>query len=397
LAVGALIGAYQEDDSGGLRALVPLSGRTLFEYQVRCVAAAGAAPIVVVVERVPQALQDAFERLRLDGIGVFPVSDVQEAVSRFEAGASIMLLGDGIAPTADLVAAIAEESEPVVLTVPDDEAHESFERIDGESRWGGLAVVDAHLLGSTAAMLGDWDLQSTLLRRAIQEGALRLPAERSSEPILVERANDLGNFQRRLLDSSRGARTDWVSRYILPPFEELATEQLMDTPVRPAWLIWAALGLTLGGAFCFSRGWLGAGLLLLLLSTPLDLIASRLGLLRLKPLSPKLVSRRALAPAAAVALLALSWWESSTGHGWGAALAGVAAIAFAEALRMEKADLPPDADMWLFSRRSAIFAAIPFAALGEWTPYLIFLLIYAAASFFVVQHARHSKPELTGS
>ena len=86
MAVGALIGAYQEDDSGGLRALLPLAGRTLVEYQVRCASAAGAAPIVVVVERVPQALQDAFERLRLDGIGVFPVSDVNEAVSRFQAG-----------------------------------------------------------------------------------------------------------------------------------------------------------------------------------------------------------------------------------------------------------------------------------------------------------------------
>ena len=79
MALGALIGAYQEDDSGGLRALLPLAGRTLLEYQVRCAAAAGAAPIVVVVERVPQALQDAFERLRLDGIGVFPVSDVERS------------------------------------------------------------------------------------------------------------------------------------------------------------------------------------------------------------------------------------------------------------------------------------------------------------------------------
>jgi hypothetical protein len=48
MALGALIGAYQEDDSGGLRALLPLAGRTLLEYQVRCAAAAGAAPVVVV-------------------------------------------------------------------------------------------------------------------------------------------------------------------------------------------------------------------------------------------------------------------------------------------------------------------------------------------------------------
>src|SRR5438270_6012239 len=196
MAIGALISAYQESDSGALRALLPLAGRTLLEYQVRCAAAVGAAPIVVVVERVPQALQDAFERLRLDGVGVFPVSAVEEAVSRFEAGAMIFVIGDGIAPPAGLVASLAEEPEPAVATVPDDEAHESFERIDGESRWAGVALVDAHLLGSTAAMLGDWDLQSTLLRRTLQEGALRLPVADGSEPLLVERAEDLDGFQR---------------------------------------------------------------------------------------------------------------------------------------------------------------------------------------------------------
>ena len=103
MTIGALIGAYQEDDRGELRALLPLAGRSLIDYQVRSVAAAGAAPVVVVVERVPQALQDAFERLRLDGISVFPVSDVAEAVSRFEAGAMILLLGDGVVVPADMV------------------------------------------------------------------------------------------------------------------------------------------------------------------------------------------------------------------------------------------------------------------------------------------------------
>ena len=176
MAVGALIGAYQEDDSGGLRALLPLSGRTVVDYQVRCAAAAGAAPIVIVVERVPQALQDAVERLRLDGIGVFPVSDVDEALSRFEAGSKILVIGDGIVPPAALVATLAAEPEGAVATVADDEAHEMFERIDGESRWAGIALVDSRLLGSTAAMLGDWDLQSTLLRRALQEGAVRMRA-----------------------------------------------------------------------------------------------------------------------------------------------------------------------------------------------------------------------------
>jgi len=58
MALGALIAAYMEDESGSLRALLPMAGRTLLEYQVRCAAAAGAAPIVVVgsidrIDRLP--------------------------------------------------------------------------------------------------------------------------------------------------------------------------------------------------------------------------------------------------------------------------------------------------------------------------------------------------------
>jgi hypothetical protein len=390
MTVGALIGAYQEDDNGGLRALFPLAGRTLIEYQVRCAAAAGAGPVVVVVERVPQALQDAFERLRLDGVGVFPASDVEEAVSRFEAGSLILLIGDGVAPPVNVVTAIADEPEPAVATVPDDEQHEAFERIDAETRWAGVALVDAHLLGSTAAMLGDWDLQSTLLRRAIQEGARRVAlAKDAGEPLLVQSAEDLAGFQRNMVRASREARDDWASRFILPLLEDFATEQLMETPVRPVWLIWGALGLTLAGAFCFTRGWLGAGLILLLLSAPLDLIGARLATLRLKPLASRMWSKLALWPAGGLALLAIGLWEMRHGTGWGALVAAASACAFAEAGRIEKSFMPPDGEQWLFSRRNAIFLAIPFALGGVWTAYLIGVLLYAALSFFIVQRVRH--------
>ncbi len=391
MATGALIGAYQEGQDGGLRALLPLAGRTLIEYQARCAAAAGAAPIVIVVERVPQALQDAFERLRSDGVGVFPVSDVAEAVSRFEAGSSILLIGDGIAPPVGLVLAIVADPEPTVATVRDDPAHQAFERIDSESRWAGVALVDVQLLGSTAAMLGDWDLQSTLLRRSIQEGARRVPAvDEGGEPLAVDSAAELADFQRQLLRSSRGERDDAASRYLLPPVEDFATEHLMESSIRPAWLMTGALVATLVAALCFTRGWLGAGLGLLLLSTPLDLIAGRLATLRLRPLDPRMWSRRLLWPAAGLALLAIGLWETRNGTGWGSLVAAGAAGAFAEAARIEQAIMPPGGETWLLSRRNAIFLAIPFAIAGNWTAYLLAIMVYAAVSFFIVQRVRHA-------
>jgi hypothetical protein len=397
MAVGALIGAYQEDDGGALRALLPLSGRTLLEYQVRCAAATGAQPIVVVVERVPQGLQDALERLRLDSISAVAVSDVHDAVSRFDAGSRILMIGDGIAAAADLMVEIAEEPEPAVATLPDTEEYDRFERIDAQARWAGVALVDASALGSTAAMLGDWDLLSTLLRRTLQDGARRIAIDEARTPLLANAPEDLSDFQSRLLVASRGGRTDWASRYLLAPLEEFATLRLMETDVRPPWLVWAALLLTLVAAICFTRGWLGAGLVALLLATPLDLIAARLGVLRLRPLPARMPTLLALWPASGLALLAIGWWQMRHGTGWGAAVTALSAIAFAEAARIERSGIPEEAGLWLFSRRNAVLAAIPFALAGAWTAYLVAMLIYAAGSFFLVQHVRHRPTELTRS
>jgi hypothetical protein len=397
MALGALLGAYLEDDSGSLRALVPLAGRSLLEYQVRCASAAGAAPVVVMVERVPQALQDAFERLRGDGYGVFPVSDVREVASRFEAGSAILLIGDGIAPPAQLLLDMAADAEPVIAIVPDDDGHQQHERIDAQSRWAGVAVVDSPMLAATAAILGDWDLQSTLLRRAVQEGAARIAVQGDLEPLLVETPGQLQTFESNLLAASRQPRDDWASRYLLSPVEEFTTAQLMDSSIRPAWLLWAALLLTLAAAVTFTRGWLGAGLVCLCLSAPLDLIAARLAVLRLRPLPPAPWLRRLLWPAAGLALAALGFWEMRHNTGWGALVTAFAAAAFAEAARIESQPHARETDIWLFSRRNAIFLAIPFALAGAWTSYLIALLVYSAASFFLVQHVRRTIAELTRS
>ena len=392
MALGALIGAYQEDDSGGLRALLPLAGRSLIEYQARCLAAAGAAPLVVLVERVPPALNEAFERLRSEGISVIAVSDGSEAASRFEAGSDLILLADGIAPDMGDLERLLEEGGSAILTVPDDDAHSNFERIDGTHRWAGLARVDSNMIGATAAMLGDWDLQSTLLRRAIQSGSRLLKSSdgEGRGPFLASNEDAMTGYERRLLVASRTVREDWVSRYLLPVFEEFATEKLMETSVRPSWLVQAGLIMTVGAAFCFSRGLHWGALALLLFSTPLDLVAQRLATLRLQPLSPAMLSRRLLWPAAGLALVALGWFETNHGSGWGALMAALAAAAFAEAGQVERAGRTVPGGEWHFSRRSAIWLALPFAIGGWWSAYLAFLAIYTATSFFITQHYRHT-------
>ena len=205
---------------------------------------------------------------------------VDEAVSRFEAGSTILLLGDGVVRRLSWSPTLAEQEEPAVATVPDDEVHEAFERIDAESRWAGVALVDSRLLGSTAAMLGDWDLQSTLLRRTLQEGALRLPQPTSAG----NRCSPIARADRRLPAQShrRLARArDRLGKPVHPAPGRGVRDRATDGDVGQAVMA------DLGRAWADPRrrgllpaGWLGIGLGLLLLSTPLDLVAGRLAAIR---------------------------------------------------------------------------------------------------------------------
>ena len=95
-----------------------------------------------------------------------------------------------------------------MLTVPDDADHAGFERIDAAVRWGGLLLIDGARLRRTAARLGEWDLESTLLRRAVQDGAARIGAfEEGDAPVaIVEHAAGLAPIERAIAGGRAPAR-----------------------------------------------------------------------------------------------------------------------------------------------------------------------------------------------
>ena len=135
---------------------------------------------------------------------------------------------------------------------------------------------------------------------------------------------------------------------------------------------------------------------MLLLSTPLDLVARRLGMLRLRPIPPNNFSQLLLWPAAGLALVALSWWEARHGGGWGALVCAFCAAAFGQAYQLERTHTSVALPPWLVSRRNSILLLLPFAIGNAWTGFLIAVLAYAAISFFFVQYLVHRiRTELT--
>ena len=391
MALAALIGAYETSEDGGLRALVPLAGRPLADFQVRSLAAVGAAPIVLLCDDPPTAMVQLVDQLRGEGLPVVLAEGASEAAARYESDHALLLLADGIAPDMADLGRLAEAGGPMILTVPDDSDHERYERIDLESRWAGLARITGEDVGSTAAMLGDWDLPSTLLRRAVQAGAAQRPASVSGGPLLVDSVADAANFSNRLLAASRAARVDWVARWVNVPIEEWLTVKLSGMRARPS-LVAALTPVLLACAiasFLGGYGWLGA--LFMLLSVPFDLVGRRIASLRLKPIPPGKAGELVTWPLFLGALAALSLHVAGENAGFWPFAAGVALIAIAHLGRVIRGLRDPVAfDVFLFRRRPASLLLLPFAIGGWWAIGLLSLGVYALISALWLAHGPES-------
>lgn len=393
MALAALICAYHDapDAPGGLRATLPLAGRTLIERQARIAAQAGAGPIVILVERVPAELAAVIDRLRSEAVSVLIARSAGDAARAVSPGDRLLLVADGLIAEAAHISRLLATGGPALLTIADSGVDDRFERIDAETRWAGLALLDGASLHQTAAMLEDWDLQSTLLRRAVQSGARQLatPADAADVPLVIaERQSDLAVAQSRILDGSIGARDDWASRFLLAPLEASATRALMPTSLTPAWLYVGAGALTGVAAILFAGGWLLTGALLLVLATPLDGIAERLAALRLQGAAGASWPARLLPYLAGGALMTLSY-HLAKAAGWATLVLAIATIAFLFALFVETRQRRLPERVFFAERKGMSWLMLPFAIAGAWVTGLAVLGLYAAGSFFWAQHEVH--------
>ena len=392
MTLAALIGAYHDASDGGvLRATLPLAGRTLIERQARLAWGAGVSSIVIVVDLLPPELAAAVERLRGEGMHVVIARSPAAAVEAIGADHRFLLIADGLIADQSHVTRLVSAEGAVLLTIPDHGVDDRFERIDAQSRWAGLAMLNGETLRGTVAMLQDWDLQSTLLRRAVQAGARQfaLRGEPADDRLTIaERASDLADVQARIVHGVSAPRGDWAARYLLTPVEQAATRQLIPTFVSSGQLYIAAAALTALGALLFAKGLLWAGLIALLLGTPLDGIAERLAVLRMRTDEERGWARAALPLLGGAALAALGYTVSLT-QGWGCLVLVVTALAFLAALQGEATGRALDGRVFLPERRGMIWLMVPFALTGLWAWGLGALAAYAAGGFFWAQRQVH--------
>ena len=384
MALAALLIAIETatGDGDALRATLPLLGRTVIEHQVRQAVGAGATHLVLLVERMPAALTAALDRLRRDGISIDVARTIGDAADRFHPEERLLLIADGCVADQPMLDALAALAPPALMTLPDQADTADYERIDASCRWAGLGLLDGAAVRSTAAMLGDWDAQSTLLRRAVQAGARRVECDALADgrPRIAFRPQALEGLDRQLLRGSRVPARRWPRRWLFamidgPVAGWLARKAVDPLPVAAGGAVLAALGAVL--AAC---GWAATGFGLALLSGPVAAVSIRLARLRLAEIRHGQWIDRAR-----IAMLAATWLALAWPFGGVARLAAgvtiLAGAATASALQGLSGLSDESGPPWIADGDAILWAMLPVAVVAGWTTAIPIALVYALVSF----------------
>ena len=385
MLAGLIVASASAEGEPLLRAELPIAGQTLIEHQVRLLSAAGASHLVILVERMPAPLLAAIDRLKRDGIAIDIARDVADAADRIHPDERLIVMADGVVIDRAPIDLLLAEPGNAILTVPDTPDHAMWERIDATARWAGLMVLDGALLRQTAAMLGDWDLQSTLLRRAVQSGALFVDAPAAVLAILDRRsaAPPLDVALARRADGEPKGITD---RFLFAPLARTLAPPAMTAMLQPEWFRWAARGLVGVAAALFVAGWTSLGLAAMLASGPVAAIGRRIAMLGWRrPASAEAVDWRQVI--AALALIALAWRRAVDGDGWGMIAVTLTIIAFFVAIadHCRFIGAPPKRPIWLAGLDDAIWLMLPFALFGIWSVGMGAIALQAFASLLMLQ------------
>lgn len=258
-----------EDEESGLAPPVPprIFGQCVAEFQCRSAHQAGAKHILILTERLPLELMAAVDRLQRDGIGAEIVRTPRDAADHIHPEERVLVISGPVIPHGLQLQTLSVVSTPSLLTVSPDQSSDVTMRIDAAHHWSGLALLDGTQVRETIALLGEWALVPTLLRRAVQSGTALLPAPDGEALMPVRDEEDARRHAAVLLgDPSQTQRVQSVSAALAGRFGRwLAPHILRAPPIIPALdatpMVLGMAGLALAVAL-----WPKTGLTLLLLA-----------------------------------------------------------------------------------------------------------------------------------
>ena len=401
MATVALLSAHHGSDGPAPWGSLRVGGISIIERQMRQAMSAGATRAILNVESESPELLAAIEQA---GPGLI-VANTGAALADAIGTDDVLLFAEGLVVD-DRIVRRMMAFKGAALAVWSGDAPAEAERIDHATCWAGIALIPAEVVTEASLALGEWDMQSTLLRvtaamapARLEMGGIDLYApDRGRDvpllwlairsPIAAQRSLDA------LLQSTEIGGSTWVSRFIQSPAANMLTRWLSPSRISPVFLtmLTTAAGLIAGVAF--ATGWLTVGLCLAVGVGVLATVASKLAQVRAE------AAKSSQHWAMFDQVIGYAWYLCLGGWVGGSAwLLAAMIILFSWAADLQRnffnqvtGRLLHDSGAFeqrlslvVSHRDTLLWLLIPFAWFGLWFAGLAVLAIYATLTFFVTQ------------
>jgi hypothetical protein len=263
---------FDDDDPA-----VAILGVSWPEYRVRQAVRAGAMHIVVIAGRITPRIIAAIDWAKSAGVSAVLARTSGEIADLIHPDETVLLMS-GPAMVGDrLMTDLMNASQPTLVCLGAD-ADPAWELIDARDRWTGLARLDGAQVRTTAAMVGDWDLGSTLLRGAVATASRQMLSP-GDDLWRGDDGDDVAHAQHAIVTMAAPAESGLASRFIIAPLARLSANAVGHRLAVVAdfcpWI--AAVPLAAGIGFAWFKWPVAAAFLLLLAfaSDALGLVAER--------------------------------------------------------------------------------------------------------------------------
>lgn len=218
----ALLSAATVAENGGPAEMVGfVGGQSLLELQIGNLATCGVGRFIVEVEHVTGALLQIADRNRKMGRSIDFIRSAADVHRLLQPDDRLWIQSDSLHIAPPILQQLLARPDAFIGTLDGRDENAAFERIDLNTRWAGLAMVDAATINALGDLPEGWSMTSSVLRQALQDkvALVRLAQQhiQAKDIRMVNSVHDVGDLNRTILQGRVSDAGGFVETRILIP------------------------------------------------------------------------------------------------------------------------------------------------------------------------------------
>jgi hypothetical protein len=173
------VGDVSAADGNAALPLTLLFGQPMIHHMIKSLQRVGITKFVIGVDTVPGALLAYRDAVSKQGLDLRFVREPSAMTPLLDANSRILLLRADTILDVGLIQQALLYKDALVATVEERAENQVFERIDLNSRWAGMAILNRSSIDAMTQLPEGWDMASALLRQALQDGVKSWPIKQT--------------------------------------------------------------------------------------------------------------------------------------------------------------------------------------------------------------------------